>query len=85
MAMTFAVAGTNPTVATNTLTVTWPTATAAWGVLTHVCLFDAASGGHLLFWLPLVDGGDFTTPRTTTINAGDQFQLAGNQLRVRCD
>lgn len=33
----------------NNAAVTFPTPTAAWGTITHVALFDAASGGNLLF------------------------------------
>src|SRR5690349_18898367 len=34
----------------NANTITWPTATALWGTVVAVGIFDAASGGNLLFW-----------------------------------
>lgn len=34
--------------ATNAAVITFPAATGDWGTITHVCLFDAASGGNLL-------------------------------------
>jgi len=42
----------------------FPTATAAWGDVTHGALMDAATGGNVLVWGPLTDGG-------RTINTGD--------------
>ncbi len=43
--------------------VTFPAPTAAWGNVTHFGIFDAVSGGNLLFW------GALTTPKT--VNNGD--------------
>jgi hypothetical protein len=47
-AATFANAGNNPTVASNTTIVQYPTATASWGTITHFALWSAASGGQCL-------------------------------------
>ena len=58
-----AISGTNGTTA-NTSTITFPTPSGAnWGSVTHFGVFDAASGGNLLFY------GALTT--STTINDGD--------------
>ena len=42
--------------------VTWPTATGSWGVVQGVGVYDAASGGNLLFYASIssktVDSGD---------------------------
>lgn len=52
----------------NDALVTFTTATASWGVVTHFGLYDSVSGGNLLYWGPLtvsktVDSGDiFTWP-----------------------
>lgn len=43
--------------------ITFPAPSANWGVASHFALFDAASGGNLLFY------GGLTTPKT--INNGD--------------
>jgi len=40
-------------VKSNVAAVTFPTPTGAWGTITHVCLFDAASGGNLIHSTPL--------------------------------
>jgi len=52
----------------NDALVTFPTATASWGIVTHFGIYDAAAAGNLLYWGPLtisktVDNGDiFTYP-----------------------
>lgn len=47
----------------NAAALTFPTPTANWGTITHFGIFDATSGGNLLFW------GALTTPKT--VNNGD--------------
>ena len=46
------------------------TFTAAAGTLTHVGLFDAASGGNGLTWGPLAASAAVTGAGTVTVNAG---------------
>jgi len=54
---TFAQAGTNPTVASNTGAIQYPQSLTDWGTITHFGTWDAASGGN---WL----GGDaLVTPK----------------------
>lgn len=47
----------------NAADITFPTPTAAWGTVTHIGVFDAATGGNLLFH------GALTTSKT--VNNGD--------------
>jgi hypothetical protein len=47
----------------NAAVITFPAPTANWGVITHFAIFDATSGGNLLFH------GALTTPKT--VNNGD--------------
>lgn len=47
----------------NAAAITFPTPTADWGQVTHFGIFDASSGGNLLFH------GGLTTPKT--VNDGD--------------
>ena len=47
----------------NPAALTFPAPTANWGTVTHYGLFDASSGGNLLFWDPLTVA--------KTINNGD--------------
>lgn len=58
----------------NTSTLTFPTATASWGVVTHVGLFDASSGGNLLFH------GALTASKT--VGSGDIFRFNAGDLDV---
>ena len=55
-------------------TVTFPTATANWGTITHVAIMDALSGGNVLFH------GAVTTSKT--IETGDTFQVSAGNLTI---
>ncbi len=55
----------------NSSDITFPTATAAWGTVTHVGLRDAVSGGNLLFHSPLAASKVVGNGDTFKINAGD--------------
>lgn len=73
---TTASSGTGGTTSNNNA-ITFPAPTANWGVVTHVAIFDASSGGNLLFW------GALTTSKT--VNNGDaapSFTAASLQLQV---
>lgn len=63
------------TSATNA-TITFPTATASWGTITHVAVMDngTAGGGNVLFW------GAVTTSKT--IDSGDTFQITSGNLTI---
>lgn len=73
----FTVSGTNPTLATNGTALEFATATANWGTITHVGIFDASSAGNLLAWAPL------TTSRT--VNLGDVFRFPAGDLDITLD
>lgn len=49
-------------------------ATANWGTVTGIGIFDAVSGGNLLFW------GALTTSKT--VNNGDQFKIAAGNCPI---
>lgn len=59
---TVASTGTNGTTSNNVL-IEFPAPAEAWGVVTHMAIYDAATSGNLLFYSPLAN------PKT--INAGD--------------
>lgn len=69
----FTVAGT-ATRASNTAAITFVTATASWGTVTHVGIFDAVTGGNLLFH------GALTASRV--VDNGDTFSFAADALGV---
>jgi hypothetical protein len=58
----------------NNGTITFATPTASWGAVSHFGIFDAASGGNLLFW------GALTI--TKTINQGDTVTFPAASLSV---
>lgn len=62
-------------VTANTSTLTFPTPSANWGTITHLGIFDAASGGNLLFW------GALTSSKT--VNNGDPApQISAGALDI---
>ena len=68
---TFTVSGTNPTTASNTGAVEYPTATANYGTVTSVGIFDALSGGNLLAYANLTASKVVSTGDVFRFNAGD--------------
>jgi len=76
-AITFdAATGTNPCYSANTSTVTFDTATASWGSITHIAVMDGDTegAGNVLFW------GAVTTAKT--IDSGDTFQVSSGNLTI---
>lgn len=61
----------------NAAAVNFPTPTAAWGTVTHFAVYDAASGGNLLFYAAL------SIPKT--INTGDSVSFAAGALSLQID
>jgi len=71
-AVTFAAA--NAGTSASNATVTFDTASANWGTITHIAVMDALTGGNVLFW------GAVTTPKT--IETGDTFQVSSGNLTI---
>jgi hypothetical protein len=71
---TFANAGANPTVASNSSIITYPAATAAWGAIGFFGVWDAATGGNFR------GSGAVTTPKL--VNSGDTARFAANSLTI---
>jgi hypothetical protein len=61
-------------VTTNSADVTFPTATASWGVVGWIGINDAASSGNLLYHSPL--------DTSKTIDSGDIFKISTGNLSV---
>jgi len=72
--VTFTVSGNT---ASNTAAIEWPVATAGYGTVTDVGVFDASSGGNLIAYAAL------TTSKA--IDTGDVFRLPAGDLDVTLD
>lgn len=66
--------GADPTIAGNTNVIQFPTATANWGIITHVGIWTAVAAGTLIAWQPLVT--------SKTVNIDDVFRFLANKLQV---
>ena len=71
---TFTVSGNE---ATNSAAIEFPTATASYGTVTHIVVFDAASAGNLIAYAAL------TTSKA--IDTGDVLRLPANELDITMD
>lgn len=61
-------------VTSNSGSITFPTATASWGTITHIAIRDAATSGNLLFHTPLDE--------SKTVGTGDIFTISTGNLTV---
>lgn len=57
--------------------ITFPTASASWGTVTHFGVFDASTAGNLLYW------GALTTSKA--VGSGDTASFAVGELDVTLD
>jgi hypothetical protein len=55
----------------NSNEILFPVATANWGTITHIGIFDAATGGNLLFYGAVTTSKTISTNDQLKINAGD--------------
>jgi len=61
----------------NTHDITFPEATASWGMVSHFGIFDAASGGNLLWH------GALTVSKT--VGSGDTFKFPAGDLNLKLE
>jgi hypothetical protein len=73
-AVTFTVSGDT---ATNNAAVEWPVATANWGTITHVAIFDALTSGNMIAYAALSN--------SKTIETGDVLRIPASDLDVTLD
>jgi hypothetical protein len=55
----------------NSNEILFPVATANWGTITHIGIFDAATGGNLLFYGAVITSKTISTNDQLKINVGD--------------
>ena len=68
-AVTFSVTGDT---ATNTAAVEWPVATATWGTITHIAVYDALSGGNQIAYAALTNSKTISSGDVLRVPAGDR-------------
>lgn len=61
-------------VTSNSASVTFPTATASWGTITHIAIRDAATSGNMLYHTALDEA--------KTVGTGDIFTISTGNLTV---
>lgn len=54
----------------NTVAITFPKATASWGTVTHVGIYDAVTGGNLIAWAALTISKAVGVDDTAEFSAG---------------
>ena len=67
-AVTFSVTGDT---ATNTAAVEWPVATATWGTITHIAVYDALTGGNQIAYAALTNSKTIASGDVLRVPAGD--------------
>lgn len=70
----FTVSGTNPTTASNSSAIEYPTATADYGTVVAVGIFDASSSGNLLAYANLTS--------SKVVSSGDVFRFNASDLDI---
>lgn len=70
----FTVSGTNPTTASNTSAIEYPTATADYGTVVAVGILDASSSGNLLAYANLT--------ASKVVSSGDVFRFNASDLDI---
>mgnify|MGYP003672889452 CR=1 FL=1 len=67
---TFTVSGTNPSSAANSAAIEFPAATASWGTVVAVGIFDLSTAGNLLAYANLSSSAAITTGDVLRFNTG---------------
>ena len=80
----FTITGTGTAQAANTSAITFPTATADWGIVGWIGIYDAASSGNLIAYQNL-QKSDFSTTTNKTINDGDIFKFNATTIKIQLD
>ena len=80
----FTITGTGTAQAANTSAITFPTATADWGIVGWVGVYDALASGNLVAYQNL-QKSDFSTTTTKTINDGDIFKFNASTIKIQLD
>jgi hypothetical protein len=63
--------------ATTSAAIEWPTATASWGTISHIAIFDASTSGNMLAYASL--------SASKTIASGDVFRIPTGDIDITLD
>jgi hypothetical protein len=63
--------------ATTSAAIEWPTATASWGTISHIAIFDASTAGNMLAYASL--------SASKTIASGDVFRIPTGDIDITLD
>jgi len=80
----FTITGAGTAEAKNTSAITFPTATADWGIIGWVGIYDALTSGNLVAYQNL-QKSDFSTSTTKTVNDGDIFKFNASTIKIQLD
>ena len=80
----FTITGTGTAEAKNTSAITFPTATADWGIIGWVGIYDSLTGVNLVAYQNL-QKSDFSTSTTKTVNDGDIFKFNASTIKIQLD
>ena len=80
----FTITGTGTAEAKNTSAITFPTATADWGINVSVGIYHALTTGNLVAYQNL-QKSDFSTSTTKTVNDGDIFKFNASTIKIQLD
>ena len=80
----FTISGSGTAQAANTSAITFPTATADWGIVGWIGIYDAISSGNLVAYQNL-QKSDFSTTTTKTVNDGDIFKFNVTTIKIQLD
>lgn len=80
---TFALLTAPANIAANTATAEFPAAGTAWGNVGFFEVWSAQTAGSRLYWGPLVDPADGTTPITRDIQTGDIMRFTAGVIEVQ--
>lgn len=65
--------------------ITFGPATGSWGTMSHFGVFDASTGGNLLFWGVIGEDAAPGTPAPKAISSGDSLSFGAGKLSLAVD
>ena len=70
---------------TSAAAITFGPATGSWGTMSHFGVFDAPTGGNLLYWGVIGEDANPATPAPKAIASGDSLSFGSGKLTLSVD